>query len=290
MVPWKKYLTEVVTIFRRQAGKLDPESQKRIRKVFRGRLLFEPCQIEVLDLKAKGFVVFLISHDKKLPDMTFEIHENAKSTDESKFLKKYEYKLIEQFGLSAFFGWGHALNEPWIIVMEDSVSVEQEMSSQGLADYIFKSVREELKNAQVDVIERSTSGLKESIAKIPKKETREELLVTTSKIDGALQEIKRLDKEIGKVRQLMGVSQEYQDWKLLVSDVYRLKGEHVPREIFNTHIKRLDEKIDTGIKALDERIEDLKAIKFWSKRTLLEIALAIWGTIVTAYATGILKF
>jgi len=289
-ISWKEYLKEVVTIFRKQVDKLDPESQRRIKRAFRGNLLFEPCQIEVLDLKANGFVIFLISHDRKLPDMTFEIHENAKSTDESNFLKKYKYGVVEHWGFSAFFNLGRMLNEHWLIIMENSVSIREEMSSQKLADYIFENVIEELKNTQVDVIERTTNGLKKSISKIPEKKTREELLATASKIGGALHEIKRLDQEISKVRRLVGATKEIQDWKLLISDVERLKGEHVPREVFDTEVKRIDEKIDKGIEALNTRIEDLKAIKFWSKRTLLEIALAILAIIATLYGAGVIKF
>lgn len=243
-ISWKEYLTEVVTTFRKQVDKLDPESQKRIRKVFRHNLLFEPCQIEVIDLKTEGFVVFLVSHDRKLPDMTFEIHENAKSINESNFLKKYKYEMIKHWGFLPLFQFGRMLNEHWLIVMENSVSIKKEMSSQKLADYIFGDVIEELKNTQVDVIEQTTSGLKKSISKIPEKETREELLANTSKIGGALKEIKRLDEEIGKVRRLVGVTKEIQDWKLLISDVDRLKGEHIPREVFESRLEGLTTKIE----------------------------------------------
>ena len=55
-------------------------------------------------------------------------------------------------------------------------------------------------------------------------------------------------------------------------------------------IKRLDEKIEESKETLNTRIDDLKAIKFWSKRTVLEIALTIWGAILTLYVAGILKF
>jgi len=70
-------------------------------------------------------------------------------------------------------------------------------------------------------------------------------LDTAKKIDGALQEIRRIDGEIGKVRQLIGVSKEYQDWKLLVSDVDRLKGEHVSKEVFKAKLDELDTRINS---------------------------------------------
>ena len=59
------------------------------------------------------------------------------------------------------------------------------------------------------------------------------------------EEIRRLDGEINKVRQLVGVTKEIQDWKLLVSDVDRLKGEHVPREVFDAKVNELGTRIDS---------------------------------------------
>lgn len=58
-------------------------------------------------------------------------------------------------------------------------------------------------------------------------------------------EIRRLDEEIDKVRQLVGVTKEVQDWKLLVSDVDRLKGEQVPREVFDAKVNELGTRIDS---------------------------------------------
>ena len=84
--------------------------------------------------------------------------------------------------------------------------------------------------------------------------------------------------------------EDFQDLRVYTTDVEYLKKTHVHKEVFLVEIKRLDEKINRGLEALNTRIEDLKAIKFWSKRTLLEIALAVWGAIVTLYATGILTF
>jgi len=176
---------------------------------------------------------------------------------------------------------------------------------QDIIDSLLRLAAEPLWDEQVDVIERSTDGLKKSIARISEEDIRDELLAATSRIDTSLEEIKRLDEEVGRMRKLVGATKEYQDWRLLVSDVDRLKGEHVPKPVFDANVERLDEKIEKGlenlskrveerVKAVDTRIEDIKAIKFWSKRTLLEIALAIWGAIVTLIVAligvGILKF
>ena len=301
MTSWKDFLTKVVTTFREEFKKFDPPKQKLIRERGFDELLLEPCQIEVLDYGVGKAVVMVIIHDKAFPDMMFKIHKNVKSLDVSEFAKRYksdfsfflEEKYTELLQIS-----GDSLH----ILSKDKLHIAiGRHSEEEVAELFLASAKKLLRTEQVDVIERSANGLRKSIAKIPEKDIRDELLATTRKIDASLQEVKRLDEEIGKVRQLVGVTKEIQDWKLLVTDVDKLKGEHVAREVFETHIKRLDEKIDKGLEslviridkgleALNTRIEDLKAIKFWSKRTLLEIALFVWGAVVTLYVAGVIKF
>ncbi|MDO8125357.1 MAG: hypothetical protein Q6364_13410, partial [Candidatus Hermodarchaeota archaeon] len=60
------------------------------------------------------------------------------------------------------------------------------------------------------------------------------------------------------------------DWRVLVSDVYDLKSQHVSRELFESEIKRLE-----------QRIEDIKAIRLFSIRTVLEVSLAIFAAAMT---------
>ena len=124
-----------------------------------------------------------------------------------------------------------------------------------------------------------------------------EFIEAAKKLEKALQEIGRIDKEIDRVHKIIGASKDFRDLRVFITDVDALKKSHIHKDVFITETKRLDEKIDktldnlnTRIEAINTRIEDLKAIKFWFKRTLLEIALAIWGAIVTLYAAGILKF
>jgi len=99
------------------------------------------------------------------------------------------------------------------------------------------------------------------------------------KIDEYEKRISKIEEDICGVRRIIGVSKEFQDWRALTSDVETLKKKHVGKDLFESEVKRLDQRIDA-----------LKEVKFWSKRTFLEIILAIWGTIVTLYASGVLRF
>ena len=301
MISWEKYLTEAITTFRREFERLSLKDQKYIRKKVYDDLPFEPCQVEVLDFGIDKKIVFLLVHDKGLPDLKFNIHKKAKSMDESEFTKKYNFGFLDSAPLDQAYWQKLFPTHRLFIYTKISLRLKEMMSPQELAQYLLSNAKEQLRNEQVELIKHSTDGLRETIEKIPEKDIRNELLTNTKKIDMSLLEIKRLDEEIGKVRHLVGITKEIQDWKLLVTDVNRLKGEHVPKEVFDAKIERLDEKIekglenlnkrvDEGIKALNTRIEDLKAMKFWSKRTLLDIALALLATVATLFAAGILKF
>lgn len=79
------------------------------------------------------------------------------------------------------------------------------------------------------------------------------------------------------MRRLIGVTKEFQDWRLLVSDVLTIKRDYTTQSIFQSEIARLD-----------QRIEDLKAIRFWSKRTLVDIILAIIALIATLIAADVI--
>ena len=165
----------------------------------------------------------------------------------------------------------------------------------GLARTLFSFMEPQLnailREKQRERIEETVDDLKRDAKSIPEGvELRAKIIENTRRLDSQMKQLdKKVKKEIGAIRKLVGTSKDFLDWKAFSTDVEHLKETHIAKDVFDVHIKRLDEKIDKGLEALNTRIEDLKAIKFWSKRTLLEIALAIWGAIVTLYATGILK-
>lgn len=289
---WKEFLSEVIVTFRKEFEKLSPEEQKIIReKAFHNSLL-EPCQIEVLDAGTEKSAVWFVIHDNNLTDMTFIVHMNVKNPDVGEFWRKYKFSPVNKSSIKTTLSSSYAFHE--IVMQQHLFHISRDAQSQEIAEWLLHVQRNSaVRKEQVDAIRSSTEGLRKSIAKIPEENVRNELLAVTKKIDGALGEIKRIDEDVGKVRQLVGVTKEIQDWRLLVSDVDRLREEHVPREVFDTHIKRIDEKIDKGLQALSTRVEDLKAIKFWSKRTIIDIILIIATfstTIATLLVTGLLKF
>jgi len=251
-MPWEEYLVKMVTTFRKEFEKLGSREQRIIKQSEFYRLPLKPCQIEVLDFGK--LVIWLLIHDDIFPDMMFKVHRDVKSLDESEFINKYNYKFFIHPDQTS---GENLLHEHLIICTSLSIAgFDRKMPPEYMAEWFLLIAKGALKTEQFNVIEHTTDRLKKSIAKIPDEDIKNELLVYMEKVDGALIETKRLDDEINKVRQLLGVTKEIQDWKLLISDVGKLKEEHVPREVFNTKVNELNTRINSlsEIKAAYDKI------------------------------------
>jgi len=150
-------------------------------------------------------------------------------------------------------------------------------------------LRGRLRKTKIRSTEEEIKEIEAESKKILDKSLRLKMLSHTGKISDSILDVKRLEQhehrlksieqEIGGVRKMIGTTKEYQDFRVFATDLEELKKTHVHKEVFESEIRRLD-----------QRIEDLKAIKFWSKRTLLEIALSIMTVIATLYGAGVIKF
>jgi len=257
-------------------------------------LPFEPCQFEIFNNPEQNVLLVFMVHVNSLPDLSFEIHDSSEKFSVSK-LRIVKAETLKEDQLLYLGGEWHIgamaigiiLGRRWSI--GPAVEWEKEPVLKALADAFQDSLENALKMIEVNAIDRSAAGLKKSIAKIPEKEMREELLGQTKRIDDAVREINRIGTDVSNVRQMIGTTKEFQDWRMLILDVSRLKEEHMSIVEIKAQIDRLDERID----ALHTRINDLKDIRFWSKRTILDISLAALATATTIIAgllaAGILK-
>lgn len=288
-VDWKEFCEGVIDASRvlyKQSGFEETIESKLFDYSF-----LPPCQVEVLDSGAE--VVWIVVHDDKVEDMTLKIHKNVRNYGESSFAKEYTLNSLPSNFLSSTPASARSL---WIFMKGTSYTgfladVEE------LATHLFQrlqaAVYSEVRKNQVDVIQSSTEGLKKSISSLEEGRMRKFMGDVAKTIDRAIEEIKRIDdyekklssveKDIRGVRRLVGASREFQDWRVLTTDVEGLKRTHVSKELFESETKRLDQKIDA-----------LKEIRFWSKRTLLDIFLASVASASTITAAllamGIIHF
>lgn len=273
---WKMFLYDLVMKFRRDfESKFTPEQRnflatrpnKRIKDTL-GLLLKEPSQIAVFDFLEPFPIAFLITHNPNFPDLEFYIYERVadpreltkRISQENPFWLKDIvqlgfFKEIESFkGVETLTAYNYAEEHAIVFFMQ----LEARKNPEFIVDSLFRSIERDLYDyrmgAERERIGKSALDLKENATQISEPEIRARVLDATNKIDKALDQMKHLEKyeerlglvenEIGGVRKLVG-TKSFGEWRVLVSDVDRLKGEHVPREVFEAKISELSTRINS---------------------------------------------
>ncbi|HDQ05840.1 MAG TPA: hypothetical protein ENN36_03845 [Candidatus Bathyarchaeota archaeon] len=237
-------------------------------------------------------------NSKKMADMTIIVKQNV---DFKGFWNKDENKkLNETFGgfhldnVSPFNPSG--LSGSWSdILYALKLPEDPRHDINYIAEYFFRNIKMAIhfieRKRQSKKIESTVEDIKRDAEAIPETvQLRNKLIENTKRLEKQIgEQSKKYEEDFSAIRELLG-TEEHVGWKVMCTDIKHLKDTHLEKEVFDVQIKRLDEKIENKTEALNTRIEDIKAIKFWSKRTILEIVLTIWGAFVTLYAAGILKF
>lgn len=301
MIPWKQYLTIVVETFRSHYDKMANEE----RALAQLNLTFaKPCQIEFFSFKDDGQIMFVTL----LPNFSDEIivHENLGKdfNFSSVFDKRLPELNIKEILRRSIKDGKVRPSLSWLSLRGENASFYSFRNLQEtypdpkvygrtrfkeVYELVESILRGRLRQTKIRSIEEEIKEIKAESKKILDESLRLKMLNHAGKISGSILDVKRLEQheyklksieqEIGGVRKMIGTTKEYQDFRAFTSDITELKKTHVHKEVFESEIKRLD-----------QRIEDLKAIKFWSKRTLLEMALAIIAAIATLYGAGVIKF
>jgi acetolactate synthase small subunit len=280
---WEEYLSKLIETFRSDFEKLSDSTQYMIRNELLDISLLKPCQIEVLDSVGEKRVVWLVVHDNNLSDMMFVIRKNVKSVNSSEFVKDYSFfnraEIDKRFKLASYREFGHIdvfMKGRSITYLYRETSPES--IGADMLESLVRRVQGKIRAKQLATIKQITEKLRKQAGKVTEKAIETNLTKYTEKIEGALAEIKRMDKEIGGIREVMGISKEYQDWRLLVSDVHRLKEEHVPREVFIAKVSELSTRIDAlaGIKeAYDKILAQQSSFINWIKYSAVFVPIAI---------------
>lgn len=278
-----------------------------------GLVLAEPTQIAVFDFVEPFPVGFLIVHNPNFRDLDFYVYERvANPQDLRKLFTQEKPFWLADFKQLGFFkeldrepiwssSYTYHKERALLWFTEKEARKEPRFIVNALLNEIDNDVIRERIVEERRRIGESSQDLKLSASKIPEPGIRAKVLDATKTIDEALGRMKLLEKdyekrfgsiedEIGGVRRLIGATKEYQDFRVLTSAVDEIKKDHVNKPLFDETIRRVDERID----GLSTRIDDMQAIRFWSKRTILDMilgAVATISTIVAALlAAGILHF
>lgn len=305
MTSWNEFLTDYIKSWRSSFEKMSAEEKKLAFDSHYAKYLFtEPCQIEVIALKKPFHVLWIVDHDENRNDMEFIVHSDVETDFNSFFNQRRKedpawFKRFKEIvprtkikdphlGKSSLWSFG----KDFFFIFFNYDIRKEDPKILGAAEVSF--IRQDsLKAAEREAIGIKTEEIKSEAGKIPDKYLRSSLLKAAEEIENSLSELKRLESheqkiaalegEIKGVRKLIGTTKEYQDWKLLVSDVETFKRTpYIKKALFDSEIRRLDQRIDA-----------LKEVKFWSKRTIVDVALAVIAaasTIIAALlATGIIQ-
>jgi len=306
MQSWNDYLETMIDYTRKELDNYRIYHPEIPEEASHANMLYgsfpKPCQIKVFEF-VSTHVFWILNFEPEKKDKNFTIYTNIKEeiADFSKSCKDFPK------GLEEFYSDITSIREFTLTSLNLSIYLKSREPPEYV--YLFlKNPRKEFKpieiakilferlkpflllNISKNQVKNATRTMEQQISTLKEVPARSELLKSLEKIETSVKKTDELHEELIGVRKLIGASEEFKDWKILVSDVDKLRKEHVAKGEFDAKIERLDEKIEKGLEALNTRIEDLKAIKFWSKRTLLEIALTIWAAILTLYVAGILKF
>jgi hypothetical protein len=306
-ISWEEYLKTLLTTFRNHYDKLSDKekSETQLNTTFA-----KPCQIEFFSFEGDGQAM-IVTFYKDRPD-DLRVYERVKEDpssllkekvlnfkDASYFFDKRTQERLKGGRIQTGYSWTSLGDDASIYLFEDLIKVRPDPES--YANMIFEDVRknalERLRSrnriTKYETIKEEVEAIKQDIKRIDDSYLRSRLLESAKKIDETISAVKTLEKheqrlsqieqEIGGVRKMIGTTKEYQDFRVLATDVDDLKKSHVHKDVFESEIKRLDQRIDS-----------LREIRFWSKRTIVDIVLAVIATvsttIATLLATGIIKF
>jgi len=275
-ITWKEYLTDFIRAYRNLVDGLPTRMREKVEHPYNRRFL-KPCQIEVMRFGTTLTLVLTSTNNENRSDMEIIVHEQPENSSEfmDDFVKRNpELKENREEIYKLLFDKSHdpytryALFTPHFseisiitpeMVPPDLFAIEQFNS-------LVESIVDEYDEEQRKVIKDASQKLKRDIEAIPESETRARLEERVKSIESALMNIGSFDKiskkvaslegDISGLRTLVGTSEYFKDWKLLVSDVQRLKVEHVPREVIDARVNELNTRIDSfsEIKAAYDKI------------------------------------
>lgn len=260
MQSWEEYFTKFLVTYRRHVDSLSKKMREEINKVYREFL--KPCQIEVITFGETGKLVVISTNNEEKPDMKIVVHKMPKNIDVfmDDLLKRNPELEAQTEDIREALA--NVDNSKFTLFTPNSTfwspkRLEDKSPEDFANDRIWSlanHMRFVFSRKQQEVIKKASQKLMEDIGKIPEIETKTRLSERVQRIEDALRKIRQyegLDKKVTSIegdikgiRKLVGFSEEFQDWRLMVLDIDRLKQEHVPKDLFIGEINTLKARID----------------------------------------------
>ncbi|HUW48420.1 MAG TPA: hypothetical protein VMW36_06735 [Patescibacteria group bacterium] len=280
----EEYIRILVSAFRRNYDKM---SKDEISAAQLNMTFARPCQIDFFSFEGREqFMV--VTLDATRPD-EIRIQEHIITEDKVSFVKskleafsrgKEVAMDIKHTGRTRPASWHRLEENASVYFFYDIQELHPDPAKYG--EEVFSHVEEEAHQrlerqkriAEYGTIEEQIRAIRQDVKRLDNSGLKTRVLESAKKIDEAISTVKtiemheqrliQMEQEIGGVRKMIGTTKEFQDFRVLATDVDDLKKSHVHKDLFESEIRRLD-----------QRIESYKEIRFWSKRAIVDVALAI---------------
>jgi len=269
---WDEYVKSNIAKFR-NAWKALPEAERKIAEESEETFCYslnEPCQVAVIFFGEPYPISFVILHNKKYPDMKTIVFENTpvgdfstellqgselfellgrKEEDIETLVKRIMNTIYSTMEETRWISSANRLkftNGALIFFREDiRVSAKYRLSDtlHGIIDLLVTRI---VKEKQREKIEEAVGDIKRDAREIPVRELRTKIIEATERLEGEIKQLdKKLKEEVNGMRQLIGTSERFLEWKAFSSDIEHLKTTHVPREVFEAKMGELNTRIDS---------------------------------------------
>lgn len=289
VVSWEEYIRYSILDFRQQYIVLSQEEREAASTDIVSKLILnEPSQVVVISFKENVRKFLVILHNNKYPDIETTVLEDLatatfslKTLTEIGVMKSLGRTEVERVFMlirdiiptefpNSSWAWVPVGEEVLCVFKEDPRFLLGPLS--GLVLWVIRA-RAGTKGER-EKIGKTVDTIRKDAEEIDGTELRTKIIESTKKLEDEIEQLnKKFDEEIGGVRKMIGTTKDYQDFRVFATDVDDLKKSHVRRDVFESEIKRLD-----------ERINSLKEIKFWSRRAIVDVALAAVATASTIVA------
>jgi hypothetical protein len=247
--------------------------------------LNKPCQVVMIEFEKPYPTYFVVLHDKEHDDMQTAVLKNVDLADFSEKMLE-ENELLKTLGATEIrnltstikkemksyvntkFSWmrGNTARKDFSLYDFTGKDTKFKPTSLSLSEFAMQICRinlnEALRSENKQEIGKIVGDLKKDAETIQVDELRTKIVEKTERLEDKIEKLdKKLNEEVNGVRRIIGSAKEFQDFRVFTTDITDSKKSHIPREIFNVEINRLDDRIDKGLEVLNSRVSALSDIK-----------------------------
>ena len=256
MTELEEILKRNIVNYRLKFGKI-PESSKYEKSPYiKPILLIQPTQMLVFCFNLRQLTVILLFHQQKYVDSSIHVYDGMEilrdfnnKSKELPLLKELPdrsqlYEALIQLTNSSTGHWGFIKFEGVALIFLDH---DFSLTETSLAEILLdssKMIFDRLKDNEK--LKRTVGAIKQEVKEISSTDLRDRLTTSTQKLEAQIALLNnRVEEEINGFRTIIGKAKDFQDFRVFVNDVADLKNSHVRKEVFDSKICELNNRIES---------------------------------------------